>query len=59
MNQNNKEKTRKEITNNLFREYKHLLFEMGAESKKHLVEADRFIAELKQKIEHPASTSTD
>ena len=59
MNQNEREQVRKEITSNLFKEYMHLLSEIGAENKKHLVEADRFIEEQKQRIEHPRSTSAE
>lgn len=58
MSQNNKEKVRAEIFNGLFKEYKHLLSEIGVENKKHSAEADRFIAELKQRIEHSAKAST-
>lgn len=58
MTQNDKEKVRMEIFKGLFKEYKHLLFEIRAENNKHSAEADRFIAELKQRIEHSTGVST-
>ena len=58
MNQNDKEQVRKEISSNLFKEYKHLLSELRVENKKHLIEADEFIAEQKQRIEYPSGVAT-